>query len=168
MTRLGFCMHMHAARSKNNNCTARVLPNLYCLVYCPMAKHAMQTECRSEVCSCTQLAEQCRHGCLSSHALLAAGCCAVSFGADRLLAVLLACCCLCCLPACCSYVYQGGQPQPVPASRADLFADRALSLADKRSLGRFMAACGEAAEGSGRLKVGSRACVLGCWMLYQQ
>lgn len=46
-----------------------------------------------------------------------------------------------------------GRLQPVPASRADLFADRSLSLADKRSLGRFMAACVEAAEGSGRLKV---------------
>lgn len=54
-----------------------------------------------------------------------------------------------------SYVYVDGQLQPVPASRADLFADRSLlSLADKRSLGRFMAACVEAAEGSGRLKVG--------------
>lgn len=62
--------------------------------------------------------------------------------------------------ACCSYVYQGGQLQPVPASRADLFAARTLSLADKRSLGRFMAACVEAAEGSGRLKVGSSD---GCW-----
>lgn len=53
-----------------------------------------------------------------------------------------------------------GTLQPVPASRADLFADRALSLADKRSLGRFMTACVEAAEGSGRLKVGKS----GAWL----
>jgi hypothetical protein len=61
--------------------------------------------------------------------------------------------------AACSYVYAEGALQPVPASRADLFADRALSLADKRSLGRFMAACVEAAEGSGRLKVSDEGCV---------
>ena len=41
----------------------------------------------------------------------------------------------------------------MPASRADLFADRALSLADKRSLGRFMAACVEAAEAAQTAKV---------------
>jgi hypothetical protein len=72
----------------------------------------------------------------------------------------------------CSYLYLDGRLLPVPASRADLFADRALSLADKRSLGRFMAACVEAAEGSGRLKVcshrpqtthGSLTAAACCW-----
>lgn len=47
----------------------------------------------------------------------------------------------------------GGQLRPVPASRADLFADRALPLADKRALGRFLSACLDAQQGLGRLKV---------------
>jgi hypothetical protein len=51
-----------------------------------------------------------------------------------------------------------GGLRAVPASRAGLFADRALPLADKRSLGRFMAACMEAVEGSGRLKVCGASC----------
>jgi RAB protein geranylgeranyltransferase component A len=41
----------------------------------------------------------------------------------------------------------------VPASRAELFADKALPLAAKRCLGRFLAACVEAQQGCGRLKV---------------
>lgn len=41
----------------------------------------------------------------------------------------------------------------MPASRADLFSDKLLSLSDKRSLGRFLSACVEAQQGYGRLKV---------------
>ncbi|WIA33109.1 hypothetical protein OEZ86_006262 [Tetradesmus obliquus] len=51
-----------------------------------------------------------------------------------------------------SYIYLSGKLRPVPASRAELFADRALPLASKRCLGRFLAGCLEAQQGAGRLQ----------------
>lgn len=58
------------------------------------------------------------------------------------------------LPLACSYIYLSGKLRPVPASRAELFADKALPLASKRCLGRFLAGCLEAQQGAGRLQVG--------------
>ncbi|WIA12964.1 hypothetical protein OEZ85_006578 [Tetradesmus obliquus] len=51
-----------------------------------------------------------------------------------------------------SYIYLSGKLRPVPASRAELFADKALPLASKRCLGRFLAGCLEAQQGAGRLQ----------------
>jgi RAB protein geranylgeranyltransferase component A len=61
--------------------------------------------------------------------------------------------CLPPLPPLCSFIYLSGKLRPVPASRAELFADKALPLAAKRCLGRFLAACVEAQQGCSRLKV---------------
>lgn len=51
----------------------------------------------------------------------------------------------------CSYIWSGDGLRRVPASRADIFRDRSLGLADKRALMATITACMEAHEhGRGR------------------
>ena len=67
-----------------------------------------------------------------------------------------------------SYMWRGERLMRVPASRADVFRDRALTPADKRALMRFIAAAQAPAQGPGdllvrcliRLPVPSAPCLL--------
>jgi hypothetical protein len=52
-----------------------------------------------------------------------------------------------------SLIFQDGRLLPIAASRADVFKDRSLSLAEKRSLSTFLSVCLAAAEGQGQLAV---------------
>ena len=53
----------------------------------------------------------------------------------------------------CSCFWQDGQIHKVPGSKADIFKDKHLSLAQKRVLMRFVKNTSEAMQGSGPLKV---------------